>query len=64
MADIEVQPIYNLLSHLVYVMSRDKVTDVWVAGRHLLKSRVLTSLDIHEIKAKTFSWRDKILTTL
>lgn len=60
MLDIETQPIYNPLSQLVYAVGRDKVTDVWVAGKHLLKSRTLTSLDIHDIKAKTYLWRDKI----
>ncbi len=60
MHDIETQPIYNPLSQLVYSVGRDKVTDVWVAGKHLLKSRTLTTLDIHEIRAKTYLWRDKI----
>ncbi|MDM8569074.1 TRZ/ATZ family hydrolase [Thiotrichales bacterium HSG1] len=60
MSDIETQPIYNPLSQLVYAVGRDKVTDVWVAGKHLLKSRTLTSLDIHDIKTKTHLWRDKI----
>lgn len=63
MIDIETQPIYNPLSQLVYTVGRDKVTDVWVAGKHLLKSRTLTSLDIHDIKAKTYLWREKILST-
>ncbi len=63
MVDIETQPIYNPLSQLIYTVGRDKVTDVWVAGKHLLKSRTLTSLDIHDIKAKTYLWRDKILST-
>ena len=62
MLDIETQPIYNPLSQLVYAVGRDKVTDVWVAGKHLLKSRTLTSLNVHEIKSKTYSWRDKILS--
>ncbi len=64
MIDIETQPIYNPLSQLVYAVGRDKVTDVWVAGKHLLKSRTLTSLDIHDIKAKTYLWRDKILGSI
>lgn len=64
MSEIETQPIYNPLSQLVYAVSRDKVSDVWVAGKHLLKSRTLTSLDMHDIKAKTYLWRDRILSTL
>ncbi|MDM8559509.1 TRZ/ATZ family hydrolase [Candidatus Parabeggiatoa sp. HSG14] len=64
MSDIETQPIYNPLSQLVYAVGRNKVTDVWVAGKHLLKSRTLTLLDIHDIKTKTHLWRDKILATM
>ena len=62
LSEIETQPLYNPLSHLIYAVGRDKVTDVWVAGKHILKSRVLTTLDIHTIKAKTRIWRDKILS--
>jgi 5-methylthioadenosine/S-adenosylhomocysteine deaminase len=63
MLNIETQPIYNPVSQLVYAIGRDKVTDVWVAGKHLLKSRTLTTLDAHALKAKTHSWREKILDT-
>ncbi len=63
MSDIETQPLYNPLSQLVYAVGRDKVTDVWIAGKHLLKSRTLTTLDIYDLKAKTHLWRDKILET-
>jgi 5-methylthioadenosine/S-adenosylhomocysteine deaminase len=64
MHDIETQPIYKPLSHIVYAVGRDKVSDVWIEGRHLLKSRTLTSLDIHDISAKTHLWRDKIASLL
>ncbi|OAD23819.1 Amidohydrolase [Candidatus Thiomargarita nelsonii] len=64
MLDIETQPIYNPLSQLVYAIGRDKVTDVWVAGKHLLKSRTLMTVDIHKLKAKTHLWRDKIIEFL
>ena len=40
---------FNPVSHLVYCTSRDQVSDVWVAGKHLMKQRVLTSLDIATI---------------
>ena len=60
MVDIETQPVYNPLSQVVYSVGRDKVTDVWVAGKHLLKSRGLTTIDIHSLKAKIYSWREKI----
>jgi 5-methylthioadenosine/S-adenosylhomocysteine deaminase len=59
--DVETQPLYNPLSTLVYAVGRDKVTDVWVAGKQLLKSRRLTTLDTHELLAKTQMWREKIM---
>ncbi|MCK5717993.1 MAG: amidohydrolase family protein, partial [Thiomargarita sp.] len=64
MSEIETQPIYNPLSQLVYAVGRDKVTDVWVAGQHLLKSRFLTTMDIDDIQVQTRQWRDKISSQL
>src|SRR3569833_1548887 len=60
LGDIETQPLYHPISQLVYATGRDKVTDVWVAGRHLLKDRALTTLDEHALKAKAAAWQQKI----
>lgn len=60
LGDIEAQPVYDPVSHLVYSTGRDKVTHVWVAGRQLLKDRELTTLDSNAIIAKARNWRDKI----
>ena len=57
---LESQPVYNPISQLVYATGRDSVTDVWVAGKQLLRRRVLTTLDTKEILSRTQSWRDKI----
>lgn len=57
---IGTQPVYNPLSQLVYAVNRDQVSNVWIAGKHLVKERSLTSLNIHDIHAKTLIWRDKI----
>ncbi len=57
---IESQPIYDVISQLVYATGRDRVTDVWVAGQQLLKNRVLTQLDEREIIVKTRAWANKI----
>ena len=58
--EIETAPVYNPVSQLVYATGRDKVTDVWVAGKHLLKDRVLTTLDSEEILGKAQAWRSRI----
>ncbi len=60
LGDIETQPLYHPVSQLVYATGRDKVSDVWVAGRHLLKDRALTTLDETELKAKAAAWQQKI----
>jgi 5-methylthioadenosine/S-adenosylhomocysteine deaminase len=57
---ISAQPIYNVLSQLVYAAGRDQVTDVYVAGRALLRERRLTTLDQSAILAKAESWRVRI----
>ena len=58
--DLEVQPVYHPVSHIVYACGRDKVTDVWVAGRHVVKDRQLTTLDENQIRQKTTRWQEKI----
>jgi len=57
---IETQPLYDPVSQLVYACGRDQVTDVWVAGQHLLKERELTTLDIHEILHRARDWQARI----
>ena len=57
---IEAQPLFNPLSHLVYAASRQQVSDVWVAGRQLLKQRQLTSLDLESIRLRSLNWQRKL----
>ena len=63
MDQIETQPLYQVISQLVYACGRDQVRDVWVAGRHLLKDRQLTTLDEAAILDSARQWRDKIATS-
>ncbi|HEX5636976.1 MAG TPA: TRZ/ATZ family hydrolase, partial [Gammaproteobacteria bacterium] len=57
---LEMQPVYHPVSHLVYSASREQVSDVWVAGKHLLKERALTTLDEQKILHKVRAWNEKI----
>ena len=54
------QPIYNVISQLVYAGSHHAVTDVFVAGRALMRDRKLLTLDEDAILAKASEWRQKI----
>jgi 5-methylthioadenosine/S-adenosylhomocysteine deaminase len=60
---IETQPLYDPVSQLVYACGRDQVTDVWVAGQHLLKERQLTTLDVHEVLHRARDWQARIGAT-
>ncbi|MEJ2652865.1 MAG: TRZ/ATZ family hydrolase [Gammaproteobacteria bacterium] len=57
---IETQPLYHPISQLVYAGVRHLVSDVWVAGQHLVKKGVLTTLDEQDILAKAQAWQQKI----
>jgi 5-methylthioadenosine/S-adenosylhomocysteine deaminase len=57
---LEAQPLYNVISQVVYASGRHQVTDVWVAGRHLVKDRELTTLDEQAIRAHTAEWQARI----
>ncbi|WP_455216634.1 amidohydrolase family protein, partial [Kaarinaea lacus] len=61
LSSLETQPLFNPVSQLVYAAGREHVTDVWVAGNHVLKDRVLTTLDQVAILKKAKQWGEKIL---
>ena len=55
------QPVYNPISHLVYAINRLQVSDVWVAGKQLLREGEFTKLDIERILKDSLKWTEKIL---
>ncbi len=57
---LETLPVYDPVSQIVYSANRDQVTDVWVAGRRLLKSRSLTTLDPDKIRESIAYWAVKL----
>ncbi len=57
---LETQPVYNPMSHLVYAAARQQVSDVWVAGRRLLRNRALTTLDADDIVSRARTWQSRI----
>lgn len=61
---IETQPLYDPVSQLVYAAGRHHVTDVWIAGKRLLRERKLVTLDEQAVLAKAAQWRDKIKTSI
>ncbi|TAK74176.1 MAG: TRZ/ATZ family hydrolase [Gammaproteobacteria bacterium] len=57
---IETLPVYRPVSQIVYSAARHQVSDVWVAGKQLMKNRQLLTLDEKELLKKAQIWRKKI----
>ncbi|MFZ5493173.1 MAG: TRZ/ATZ family hydrolase [Pseudomonadota bacterium] len=54
------QPVHDPISQLIYAAGRDAVSDVWVAGRQLLKDGWFTALDVDAILARAAEWGERI----
>lgn len=63
LSEVETQPIFNPLAQIVYAASRHQVSDVWVAGRQVLKKRQLTTLDINDLRQRAALWQSKLSAT-
>lgn len=59
--DLALQPMYDVVSHLVYACGREQVSDVWVAGERVLRDRTLTRLDLADLQGRAVLWQTKIL---
>jgi 5-methylthioadenosine/S-adenosylhomocysteine deaminase len=54
------QPVYNVLSQLAYAAGREQVSEVYVAGRPLLRDGRLTTIDQAAALERAAEWRRKI----
>lgn len=60
MTALHLTPCYDLVSHLVYAAGRGDVSDVYVAGRALMREHRLLTIGEEETLAKANEWRAKI----
>jgi 5-methylthioadenosine/S-adenosylhomocysteine deaminase len=60
LSQLECQPVYNPFSQLIYAAGRQHVSDVWVAGKHLLRAGELTRMDETAVREKTARWQARI----
>jgi 5-methylthioadenosine/S-adenosylhomocysteine deaminase len=56
----ETQPLYNVISQLIYAASRRQVSDVWVAGKRLLASGELTTIDLASVIKSARQWQSRL----
>ncbi len=61
LSTLETQPVYCPISHIVYAASRQHVTDVWVAGKRLLKQRQLTTFKTDDLKKRITLWQQRLI---
>ena len=57
------QPVYDVVSQLVYAVRADQVTDVWVGGRHQLDNGRFAYMDTDRLLARCNEWRERIAAT-
>lgn len=61
MDEVETQPLYNVISHLAYAVSRRQVSDAWVDGVRKLSDGALVDFDLAGVLEKARRWRERVL---
>ncbi|QLH43142.1 MAG: TRZ/ATZ family hydrolase [Coxiellaceae bacterium] len=57
------RPIYNPISQIVYAANRDHVTNVWIAGEHIVQAGKVTTLNETNVLTKADAWARQIKNT-
>jgi len=57
------QPVYDPAVQIVHSISRDQVSDVWVAGRRVLVDGRLTQMDLPDLLQRVQRWQERIAAT-
>jgi 5-methylthioadenosine/S-adenosylhomocysteine deaminase len=60
LSTLAMSPCFDPVSHLVYCAGRHDVSDVWIAGRRVLQSGRLTTLNESELLARALRWRERL----
>ena len=57
---IEMQPIHNIFSQLIYVNNGSQVTHSWIQGEQIMHDRELLNIDQDDLRERTLKWQTKI----
>jgi 5-methylthioadenosine/S-adenosylhomocysteine deaminase len=52
--------VFDPISQIVYAAGRESVRQVWVAGREVLRDRVLLTTDSAAIVARAMAWGERL----
>lgn len=61
--ELETRPVHDPVSQLVYAAGREHVSDVWIAGEHLLKDGSPTRLETAAIADSADRWANRMRTS-
>lgn len=60
LSPLQTQPLYDVISQLVYAAPRAQISDVWVAGRALMREHRLLTVDEAALGAHVHEWGQRI----
>ena len=60
MSAIELQPVYNVVSQLVYTVQSSHVSHSWIAGKAKLVNGQLTDIDTEQLSQRISEWQSVI----
>jgi 5-methylthioadenosine/S-adenosylhomocysteine deaminase len=60
LADVDLAPVFDPISHLVYAAGREHVTHVWCEGELLVEDRRLTRWSRPDLLRRAHAWRDRL----
>ncbi|HEU4603519.1 MAG TPA: amidohydrolase family protein [Steroidobacteraceae bacterium] len=63
LSDVYAQPMYDVATHVTDYAHRDQVSDVWIAGRRLVRDRQLARIDLPDVLSRVERWRARISGT-
>lgn len=60
MSHVPQRPVHNIISQLVYTNVSERVSNVWVDGKQLLKDNQLTTIDTKKLMGVAHNWQTKL----
>jgi 5-methylthioadenosine/S-adenosylhomocysteine deaminase len=58
--DLELQPIYDPVSQLVYATHREQVQQVWIGGRQVVQDRIPCGIDLASLQQNILHWQEEV----
>ncbi len=60
LAGPELSPCYDALSQIVYAAGREHVSDVWIAGRHLVSGGIVANSPLWGLDTRSKLWQNSV----